>query len=455
MISRGDTEPAGNVKLPSQSLQTQSRSLVTTSDLYNASIPSSEWFGDGERIQNHLNLVRPNSLPVFSISRGIPLDQVAFNEMIPIILTQYMRIQHRIFQPFPMEHGLIERASQSDITRWTMYIMAKAAQAILDGNLWEHHMGWVVRFHREVIGSPTSPESTTEDLCARLSGLSDLCACTYMLSNTRRGYALFKTCTPLALQLAAKFPNLWSPDSAIVIAHAVHASVFEINWFVFSDTMTALALGIPPLLHYDTTYYPERPRNDFSLELANGCPAHITILLARINAWRASRWMEGSDLDTNQWREAEELLQSWSPPVESEGESHDLVGRFAVRESWRHAVFIYLYMGMCDVNSADQRVQTSVKQVVQLATTIEPGNRHEYHLFIPCLIAGAAARQEKHRAIIRKKIATSRRERFWVLPGADFVPVLDHLWHGVGVNGSPTTWDNYVNSRCAMLPLDM
>lgn len=165
-----------------------------------------------------------------------------------------------------------------------------------------------------------------------------------MISDTRRGYSLFHKCTPLALQLTNKFPNLWSSNLAIVITHALRASVFEISWFIFFDTMTALALGVPPLLHYDTTYYPDQSRKDSYLEWVYGCPAHITVLLSQINSWRASRWMEQPDLGVNQWREAEELLQSWSPPLELEGESHDLVGRFAVQESWRHAAFIYLYM---------------------------------------------------------------------------------------------------------------
>lgn len=173
---------------------------------------------------------------------------------------------------------------------------------------------------------------------------SQLCASAFMISDTRRGYSLFQKCTPLALQLMGKFSNLWSPNSTIVLAYALHASVFEISWFVFSDTLAALALGIPPLLHYDTTYYPDQSHGDSYLELVYGCPARITVLLAQINSWRASRWMEQPNLDANQWREAEELLQSWSPPLESEGESYDLVGRFAIGESWRHAVFIYLYM---------------------------------------------------------------------------------------------------------------
>lgn len=83
-------------------------------------------------------------------------------------------MNHRIFQPFPMERALASRANDSQITRWTMYMMAKVVQAILDGDIWEHYMGWVDQFHQEIIGSPTSLGSTTEDLCARISGLSDV-----------------------------------------------------------------------------------------------------------------------------------------------------------------------------------------------------------------------------------------------------------------------------------------
>lgn len=131
---------------------------------------------------------------------------------------------------------------------------------------------------------------------------------------------------------------------------------------------------------------------------------------------------------------------------------------------------------MCEVNSEDPRVQSAVKQIVQMARTIQSDDQLELHLFIPCLIvcsfsflplsspgtnpciffsqAGVAARQESHRALIRNKILTSRNEKIWVLRGADFAPVLDHLWHGAAAGGRPSTWEDYVSSRFAMLPIE-
>lgn len=56
--------------------------------------------------------------------------------------------------------------------------------------------------------------------------------------------------------------------------------------------------------------------------------------------------------------------------------------------------------------------------------------------------------------MLLEKVRGSDKQNVWVLRGADFALVLDHLWRGAGADGRPTTWDDYVNSRWAALPLD-
>lgn len=41
----------------------------------------------------------------------------------------------------------------------------------------------------------------------------------------------------------------------------------------------------------------------------------------------------------------------------------------------------------------------------------------------------------------------------WLFHGADFVPVLDHLWHGAAANGRPIRWSDYMASRQVALPI--
>ena len=174
--------------------------------------------------------------------------------------------------------------------------------------------------------------------------LLQLCAGAYMISDTRRGYALFQKSTPLAVYLMSKYPDLWTSHSNISISRALYSPVFEIGSFVFFDTMTTLALGIPPLLNYDTGYYSSDPSEECFMEKLYGCPAHVTSILAQINGWRSARWLEQPNSRADEWREIEKSLQSWTPSVDFEADSHSFIGRFAVQESWQHAVYIYLYM---------------------------------------------------------------------------------------------------------------
>ncbi|KAF8594951.1 hypothetical protein BDV93DRAFT_122702 [Ceratobasidium sp. AG-I] len=270
----------------------------------------------------------------------------------------------------------------------------------------------------------------------------------------------------------------------------------------------ALGLGIPPLLVYETTpQVAEAFEGDRLLEWVHGCPAEILLVVARVNAWRAAKWLEDNSLsvggspgssgasesgklDEGEWRTAEKILKTWKPTIEEIDGSANLVTRLAVQESWRQGVLIYLYMGICGVGSDDVRVQMCVKQVVQLARTVEEGARLEPHLFIPCLIvrplslsallphiilvtlvslvpipfshslnlfdpiqAATAARHESHRALLRTKLRASRNEHIWILRGIDFVPVLDYLWHSTGAGGAPVRWDDYVRARVATLPI--
>ena len=113
--------------------------------------------------------------------------------------------------------------------------------------------------------------------------------------------------------------------------------------FCFLDTTSALALGTPPLIHYDTTFPTQHFGTSF-IEQIYGCPAYLVVLMAYINAWRVSERLGQARLEDSRWREAEQLLQGWSPHVEPEDESSDFVQRFAVLESWRHAALIYLYL---------------------------------------------------------------------------------------------------------------
>lgn len=104
--SRGNFGHTVNAGPSSRPHQDQSRNLVTTPNIYvrvllpilkngevfnriaKCSYTSLKRPSGGGRTQDGLHLGKPNGTHVLSISRSIPLDPLAFNEMIPIIVTQ-------------------------------------------------------------------------------------------------------------------------------------------------------------------------------------------------------------------------------------------------------------------------------------------------------------------------------------------------------------------------------
>lgn len=462
---RSTAQHAANSVLPlgldlsPSSLSTQSSPELGYSSDVSFVTPNSNGISCQEQ-PNALTTLRFHERP---IPKSLELDPLEIDNMVQLIVSQYGRLAHRIaFRPFPfsIEKALAQRAQSSSIVRWTMYIGARIAQALLDDTHWQSYVGWIDNFHRQITGTESALVAiNTADLGDRLAALQDLAFYAFMVLNSSAGYTIFRKCSPLFLQLAAKYPPMWADGSAISIHHALYSQTHPIIKFVFADTIASLAFGVIPLIHYDTTVHTTDHLLGWQpfLEWVYGCPIIMIILLAKVNSSRISRLVNRDAVAPNEAdiQDIENHLREWKATIDYVDQPTNLIARLAVQECWRQSVLIYMYMGMCGANSADKRVEPLVKQVVQLASTVETGSPLEIHLFIPCLIAGAAARKERHRAIIRKKIQASQKADACLLRGADFVFVLDHLWHNAASGGASTTWEDYVNSRCATLPLEI
>ncbi|CAE7065392.1 unnamed protein product [Rhizoctonia solani] len=63
-------------------------------------------------------------------------------------------------------------------------------------------------------------------------------------------------------------------------------------------------------------------------------------------------------------------------------ESWMMVAWYAVQESWRLALLVYLYMAVCNTSSDDPRVQSYIKQILQVVGTVkERGKSSSYVSF--------------------------------------------------------------------------
>ncbi|KEP54529.1 putative fungal zn(2)-cys(6) binuclear cluster domain protein [Rhizoctonia solani 123E] len=364
------------------------------------------------------------------------------------------------FRPFPFSiiKAITENVKNSSLILKSTYVGAKIKKAILDGAELSVGVRLIDEFQRQITNTTLAPEMSAEEVAPLLNCLFSLVFGLLQIANTPVAHLVLRKSVPFFLALAAKYPDIWADDLSISIRHAFTGLRFEFSHFAFLDTMTALVFGTIPLIHYDITVYPTlAPPKSFYIDWAHGCSPIVIVLMARVNSWRAARLIDPTHpIPTlEQQQEFHACLKEWNPTIEYGDQPALVMGRLAVQECWKHAVLIYMHMGMCEADSANPRVEASVRQVAQLSATIETDHPLETHMTIPCIIAAAAARKEKHRAILRKKVVVSRGDRVCLVRGADFVPVLDHLWHGAAAGGCPTTWQDYVNSRFAMLPVEM
>ncbi|KAF8606233.1 hypothetical protein BDV93DRAFT_363816 [Ceratobasidium sp. AG-I] len=346
------------------------------------------------------------------------------------------------------------RLQLPNVTRWAMYLGARIFESLLDGVLPEKIATYERMIQKLEWGLHVIPnrELTHDEVQNRLCGELEIGFLKLRLKHDFHILQLLRKCAPIFLQIVFSDPTLWPQGrslTAVSVSHILGSMHYELGQFILLDVFCAMAYAIPPMLEYDTSCPPFRSEIHL-VEWVYGCPAEFHIALVDINARCAL------DHVAPDWRDIEQRILSWRPRLDdSAGEAWQQIGRVAVHETWRQTLLVYLYMAVCRVASDDPRVQSSVHQIFQLLHTIRRQDPPlaNVHFLIQYLLAGACTPSEKRRALVRSQLLNVRGNRLWLLSTVDFVPLLDHLWHGAAANGRPIRWNDYIASRQAALPI--
>ncbi|QRV96325.1 Fungal specific transcription factor domain [Ceratobasidium sp. AG-Ba] len=371
------------------------------------------------------------------------------------ILGEYeTRRIRKFFRPMPpkVRTAIISRVRKSGMYIWSAYLGANVYKSLDEKNRSgdvQPYMYWVNRFDKQVEADRrrNPPIEVLED---RLAGLLELAFLKFIAVSSSAGYTLLRRLLPLFIQVVASEPSLLSERNGLQVSlpRAFASIRYEIRRFVFYDTMTAIVFGFAPLVQYDVS---DLDASAQPFEWVHGIPMVLLAAIIQVATWRATC---PGILNMNDWRELEARALGWKPRVDElvGDDSVEVVSRLGLQESWRHAILIYIYMAMCCVGSDDMRVQYSVDQIIRLMRTVV-SDSVDVHLFVPCIAAGVAARYEHQRVIVQEKLESFYDTRVWLCRGKEFVPVLEHLWHGAARDGAAVTWEDYVASRNVMLPI--
>ncbi|CAE7195618.1 unnamed protein product, partial [Rhizoctonia solani] len=331
---------------------------------------------------------------------------------------------------------------------WTMYWGAKLFQALAQnpqtcGSAVQVCIGWINKLeHNFTVDSHRNPPLTDVADCLKVQ--LELAHLNFAVVDSVLGYNLLQKALPRFLQIVAVDSNLYMelPNGSLAVSfpRALSASRYEIRRFAIFDAAVALVLGVPPLVEYG--YDGECDPESHGLEWIHGIPVALLEVIAQVTSWRA-----GSKVPLDDWEALERRVLAWKPAIPATVPTLETasVPRAAVQESWRHVALIYIYMGLCGVASDDSRVQESVHRMAQLGATVAD-IPISIHMLMSCVVAGLAARLEKHRVLVYNMLLSFKGAQVWLFQGPQLGQVLYHLWHGVGAGGASVTWDDYVQS---------
>ncbi|KAF8714689.1 hypothetical protein RHS03_00150, partial [Rhizoctonia solani] len=260
-------------------------------------------------------------------------------------------------------------------------------------------------------------------------------------------YEVLRNLAPVFLQVAYSNPALWPSGSDLTrvpLCNILGSDANELSYFAMIDCSYAMASGLPQLIEYDTNIYqqsnPLAPH-----QWLHSSPTELQLILADINSCR------DKSPNARSWRDIEYQLLSWQShhPEHTFTESWMTVAWYAVQESWRLALLVYLYLAVCEASSDDPRIRPLTKQILQVVGTVRKQGPTDTtaSFFVQYLMVGICAHTESRRKLVRDKLASSKETKLWVIRAPNFVYVLDHLWHGAAAGGRPIKWSDYMHSR--------
>ncbi|KAG8757006.1 hypothetical protein FRC11_004848 [Ceratobasidium sp. 423] len=369
-------------------------------------------------------------------------------------ITCFKPVQPQLVQ---IQRSILSRLHHSNFTRWVVFLCGTVGGSFVKGNTSHNQLysRWIADTEQS-IRSTLAGNIDSYEVQNRLGDWLEILLLKTMVVDSFYSYQILRSTVPTFLRMVFSDPVLWPSgwDSTLVpLVNVIASTRHELAYFALVDSTCSMAFGFPQIVEYDTSFGKVPPISN-PHECVHGSPVEFQVALAEINACR-----DGSS-NARGWQEIELWLLTWQArpsKYDSGWESWMAVAWLAVQESWRHTLLAYLYVSVCGATSDDERVQSSVRQIFQILETVRRQQSSDTDINVPCflqyLMAGICARNEKHRAIARKKLGDVCGTRLWLMRGADFVPVLDHLWHGAAAGGRPITWKDYLFSREVALPV--
>ncbi|CEL53624.1 hypothetical protein RSOLAG1IB_06479 [Rhizoctonia solani AG-1 IB] len=262
------------------------------------------------------------------------------------------------------------RLNNTKFTRWIFLVVMSVIESLLTGDmshiqLYRNWIDYIEGSLRAELALELPPCEMQRRWCEWVH----VSVIRTMLLSDLNAYQALRKIAPAFLQVMYSSPTLWSLGSDLTrvpLSSALSSASHELACFTLIDCTYAMVSGLPQQIEYDTKIYSQLPPLS-RYQLTHGFPTELLLILADINACR------DKSPYAHDWRDIEHQLLKWQSCHTEHmfTESWMTIAWYAVQESWRLALLIYLYLAVCNVSSEDSRVQSRAKQILQVAGTVK------------------------------------------------------------------------------------
>ncbi|CAE6468855.1 unnamed protein product [Rhizoctonia solani] len=221
----------------------------------------------------------------------------------------------------------------------------------------------------------------------------------------------------------------------------------NLRYFATMDIILSITNGRSTRFQYEVPFSLELCEQVYRWQLLGnygsqwlyGLPDQFIMLLAWINTLSETPGA-GDNSELIAW--IEEQLPQIRIAIDEAGEPLLRIGRMVVQECWRFAVFIYLYMALCNANAHDPRVTRAQKGYMRLVRGVKPGRNPDLFLIASMSMAGVATTQTQDRDTLRQRILNIRECAKRGTCGNDVLLKLEDIWERTANEGRPAVWSD-------------
>ncbi|KAG8790229.1 hypothetical protein FRC12_012435 [Ceratobasidium sp. 428] len=234
------------------------------------------------------------------------------------------------------------------------------------------------------------------------------------------------------------------PDELINLrASLLHPEV-SVRHFPAMDILFSTRTCRPMCLRYDTTDMPQYFENlfeigDTGLQWMQGMPDQFLVILAKINMLREN---SASEVDGRTISELETELNIFRPIAASMTDPFVNVVGIGIQEAWRHALYVYIYMGLSGANNTDPRVAKALQRFIRLLEMIKSGRKPDEFLVLPMIIFGVAACRQRDRDIIKRRMGGLSECLQPGTCGFDSMQIMTEIWARADTEARPSVWED-------------